>query len=851
MMLPADRQRSQLEGGTWSQIFNTQVFYNRWPALGVIIWYLAVTALGLVVYPILRQALAGLPDRGYPLARTAGLLISSYLVWVAGSAGIPFSRMTISVVMLFMLILSISLAYHQRKELQEEWSSNRKYFMMVEILFLVFFVTGLLLRMGNPDLWHPFKGGEKPMDFSYFNAILKSTSFPPYDPWFAGGYINYYYFGFVFVGVLVKWLGIVPAIAINFILPTLFSLIALGAFSLTWNLFEKFRSLNKEDISIGGHKNYRLSAFVPAIGGALGMAVLGNFGTLRMVFHGLQRLGSPDGVIDGASLLNQIVWAINGLFQTLTGTSLPYSIADWYWIPSRAIPVPSGEVQPITEFPFFTILYADPHAHLFALPLTLLALSWLVSFVLGKGYKVYSSKSKRGIIFNIGFSFLLGGIAIGVLRPTNTWDLPTFLLLGVVAVGYAVGRYFITNQQGKSILSGLPVWFRRGMIACASIVILVGLAFLLFQPFSHWYVQAYTTVEYWQGSRTPFWSYLTHWGLFLFVIAVWMIWETRDWMAKTPLSELRKLAPYRIPIIGALLVLLMAVILLLSIDISIAWVVLPMAAWAGILILRPMLPDTKRVVLFLTGTGLVLTLFVELARLQGDIGRMNTVFKFYLQAWTLFAISGAAAFGWLLSSMSEWSDNWRKLWYGSLTALVISAALFPATASIAKIKDRMAPQAPFGLDGMAFMQYATYFDADTMMDLSQDYDAIRWLQENVQGSPVIVEANVPEYRWGTRYTIYTGLPNVIGWNWHQRQQRPEMHDQVWQRVGEVGEFYLTTNIDKALTFLQAYNVKYIILGQLERAHYPGPGLDKFDQLDGIYWQAVYRAADTVIYEVKQ
>ena len=74
------------------------------------------------------------------------------------------------------------------------------------------------------------------MDFSYFNAILKSTSFPPYDPWFAGGYINYYYYGFVLVATPVKLLGIVPTIAYNFILPTLFAIVATSAFSLGWNL---------------------------------------------------------------------------------------------------------------------------------------------------------------------------------------------------------------------------------------------------------------------------------------------------------------------------------------------------------------------------------------------------------------------------------------------------------------------------------------------------------------------------------------------------------------------------------------------------------------------------------------
>ncbi len=112
---------------------------------------------------------------------------------------------------------------------------------MIEGLFLAFFLFDFLIRIGNPDLWHPAKGGERPMDFSYFNAIIKSTSFPPYDPWFAGGYINYYYYGFVLVATPVKLLGIVPTLAYNFILPTLFAMVAMGAFCVGWNLLVKDR----------------------------------------------------------------------------------------------------------------------------------------------------------------------------------------------------------------------------------------------------------------------------------------------------------------------------------------------------------------------------------------------------------------------------------------------------------------------------------------------------------------------------------------------------------------------------------------------------------------------------------
>ena len=82
IMLPPDKLANQQAGGTWADIFNTEAINNQWPVVGVVIWYLAVALLGLVTYPMIRYVLTGLSDRGYTLARTAGLLISSYLVWL-------------------------------------------------------------------------------------------------------------------------------------------------------------------------------------------------------------------------------------------------------------------------------------------------------------------------------------------------------------------------------------------------------------------------------------------------------------------------------------------------------------------------------------------------------------------------------------------------------------------------------------------------------------------------------------------------------------------------------------------------------------------------------------------------
>jgi uncharacterized membrane protein len=233
-MLPAEKLVQQRAGGTWSELFDYDWPQNRFHILGLLIWYVFIFILGLAVYPLIRLAMPGLADKGYPLSRALGLVLFGYLAWLGGSVGIPYTRATIAIVFGLIVLVGAALAYYQREELREEWKTKRRYFLTIEGLFLAFFLFDFLIRLGNPDMWHDAKGGERPMDFSYFNAVLKSTSFPPYDPWFAGGYINYYYYGFVLVGTPVKLLGIVPSIAYNFILPTLFAIVGIGFHSLPW-----------------------------------------------------------------------------------------------------------------------------------------------------------------------------------------------------------------------------------------------------------------------------------------------------------------------------------------------------------------------------------------------------------------------------------------------------------------------------------------------------------------------------------------------------------------------------------------------------------------------------------------
>jgi YYY domain-containing protein len=498
-------------------------------------------------------------------------------------------------------------------------------------------------------------------------------------------------------------------------------------------------------------------------------------------------------------------------------------------------------VEPITEFPFFTFTYGDLHAHMLALPLTLLALTWALAVVLGK--------ARWRSLWDGALAFLFGGLVFGVLRPTNTWDYPTYLALGVVALIYAVWRNH--QPQAGSLFACAPRWAGAGITALSAAVWLGALSWFLFQPYTHWYALGYADVNVWNGGQTPLGAFLVHWAIFLLPIISWMLWETRAWLAATPASTgLRALRRLREWIVSGLIILLtLAAGLTYFYEIKIAWFVLPLAAWAAVLLLRPGMPDAKRAVLFLIGTGLFLTLLVETIVLTGDIGRMNTVFKFYLQVWIIFGVAAAASLGWLIPAVGAWQPWVARSWRAAFGVLVFLGAMYPLTAGLAKIKDRMAEHAPAALDGMAYMEYAITFDQDRQLTLSEDYRAILWMQENVTGTPVIVEAQVVEYHWGSRFSIYTGLPAVLGWNWHQRQQRTGHDGDVWLRDGQIEEFYTTTNVNIANNFLAQYGVRYIIVGQLERAYHNGPGLEKFETYDGMFWREVYRDGETVIYEV--
>lgn len=848
VLLDPARAAEQRAGGTWRAMFDPDGLVNRFPALAVVVWYAVLALLGLAAFPLVAVALPRLPDRGWSLARTAGLLLTAYLSWLAASTGVARNgRGLLVAAAVVVALLSAAAARWAGFEVRAWFRQHRGRVIAIEVLCLAFFLVFLGIRFGNPDLWHISKGGEKPMDFAYLNATLRSVRFPPYDPWFAGSKLNYYYFGFVFVGTLIKLTGVVPWVAYNLAIPTLAALTGVGVGGVVVALADR--------LGVRGRTAAASGAVAAAMAVLMGNLYQAPWLAARLA-EAAPPLG-PDGV--GGAIRRLEAWPLVGRLSEVArgawsfvadpGARNAFPIDWWYWNASRAIPSVSGDVQPITEFPFFTFLYADLHAHMMAMPIAVLACGVALGWAMPGRPTAFGA---RWIAPEPTVRLALGALAIGALWPTNTWDFPTY---GLVAAGaIAIGAYARSRRFSA-------VWAARVAVTGG---VLLGLSLLLFLPYHRAYITPYSEFRPWIGFRTPTSAYLTVHGIFLCAIAAWAALELADRLGRR--AERAAVAGRALVIGGAAAA--GAVVLWrwslrsfqadLPPDVPRPELALPLligllAAAGLVLALHGRARPAVRLVGWLLFVGALLTGFVEYVVLSGDIGRMNTVFKFYIHVWILWSIAAGAALAALLARAGGGAERRAPLPRAGAAALAAAATLvlascggiYTVTAARAKILDRFPADRSIdaeraaalrrpSLSGIDYMAHAAYLeygrdDAPELLDLRADLEGIRWLLEHVEGTPTLIEATWPiNYHWGSRFSIYTGLPTVIGWDWHQKQQKAAiLDDPVGNRLNDVQTIYETTDDAMAEALLDRYAVELVIVGQLERMRYDAAGLAKF------------------------
>ena len=201
--------------------------------IAVLRWWLALTALGVVAYPLTWRLCRPLPDRGLTVARPLGLLAVSYGTWLLVTLGWMENRL--SSILLVTLLAAVGSVLVWRSDGPDiaAWLRGRwRLALGLELLFLLALALFALFRAYNPEI----AATEKPMEFAFLNGVLRSRSFPPADPWLAGYGISYYYLGYVMMALLTRLSGVASAVGFNLMGATLFALTVSGAFGLGYDL---------------------------------------------------------------------------------------------------------------------------------------------------------------------------------------------------------------------------------------------------------------------------------------------------------------------------------------------------------------------------------------------------------------------------------------------------------------------------------------------------------------------------------------------------------------------------------------------------------------------------------------
>jgi YYY domain-containing protein len=728
-----------------------------------------VEAVGLAAAPLAGLVLGRLPGAGLGLSKVLGLLLVTWLTWMLASLHVAAYGVPLIIGVLAGLALAGLLAALRLRSVAgradpgaKGWSARRaarlalpagdpvrrRLLLGSEAVFAAGYAVMALFVSFAPDVW----GTEKPMDMSFITAINASAHFPPHDPWMSGESLNYYYLGHLAMAWPIKLLGIRPDSGYLLAWALLYALSAAAVFTVGGTVWAAARDTLREHAPRGG----------PVAAGLLAVALTLVLGNLAGVREWVQSAHPPGDY-------------------------------DWFGV-SRVIP------GTINEFPTFSFVLGDLHAHVLALPFTLLALAFALQVALA---------GPRGdLVWRAVAEALAAGLAVGALYAINSWSYP-------VAAGLVV--------------AGIVTWMRspasagRRDYAVAWLVLVLAASVVLLLPFWIDYVPAAEGVGK-VTSRRPFDRWLGDQALIYATVA----WPLIALYARRLLGSRH---PWRWATWGAV-GLIAAGSLLAAADLTGAVILAALLAVAVHAALSPRLAAPERFVWILAAGAAVLLLAPELVYVRDafdhtSLYRMNTVFKLGYQAYLLLAVAAACAIPWAAAWLPRL--GWQ-VWTGVTALLLAMGLVFPYAGSWARTGGFHASPS---LDGLGWLRVSA----------PGDPPAIDWLRAHTPGSAVVLESFGPDYSaFGhARISTFSGRATVLGWAGHELQWE---HD-PGSRAADVKTLYTTTDLPTARRLLARYGVDYVVVGPLERTDYGSAGLAKWDVLG----RRVFDRAGTTIWRV--
>lgn len=807
-------------------------------------WWLVIMGVGIIATPLCWRLFGRLPSRGYPYAKMLGLLLISYLFWILGSFGF-LDNTTGGIIIAIALVggLSIWSLIQLPVAWRDLWQEQRTTIIVTELIFVTIFLVWAWARAQNPSI----TATEKPMEFAFLNAAVRSNSFPPHDPWLSGFAISYYYFGYVMTSVLVRLAAVPTAIGFNLGIAWLAAGAGIGVFGLVYDLIVLIGDQSRKfAIGLGV-----IAAFSVPLGGNL---------TLLVEMARANGIGSDQFWID---------LDVKDLNVPLDPEATPrYETSQWWWWRSSRViheyhldGTESG-LTPIAEFPGFSFVLGDMHPHVLALPFAFLSIAVALCW-----YKGVTNSNRWYGSFE---QLLLTTVVIGGLSFLNTWDviIYLFVIVGAFALAQwrngeawglsilprsimltiliAIGSYLLylpfylgfNNQAGAPYI--LPMMMRPTRLA--HLLIIFGL------PLSLLTALIITLVikqhgRYWKHGIVITAAVLG--GLTIVMLLMGWIIGAAPAGSGQLLEVARQLGidigtpPQDGRVAWALLAISKMIVPIMRVRLSVPFATLLLAALIGgcVMVTRYLFADRKDhntnrthlpFLLLLIVTASLLTIGPEFLYLKDNFGqRLNTVFKFYYQAWAMFGVAMPVAI-YVLVQQRRMIGLLATIFYSIVAAATM---LFPYYAIHSRSIEYRGTDLvrPATIDGLAFLT-------------ADERDAQNWLADHAGDNDVVVEAVGGAYSSYGRVSANTGIQTMLGWANHERQWRGDTFTQDG-RDKDVETIYTDASWINAPLLLAEFSVDYLYVGDLERQTYGDNNMQHLAE----HMQITYQNESVTIY----
>lgn len=704
-------------------LLGTAVWLLKGDVWTFLTWWLLAGVMGMAAMPLTGLLFREFDDKGWMFSKIVAIVVTGFLTWFLTAVKLlKFTTSACVGVSLACGLLFLLLGKAQYKKGIECLPINHlELVYWEEVLFLAFFLLWTYLAGFHPAAY----GTEKFMDYGFMEAMMRSTTLPAVDLWYSEGTINYYYGGQYFAVFLTKLTGTKVELTYNLMRTFVAGLAFVLPYSLVYQM-AKDRMGKKAAGAVGWKKA------VPQISGILAGLSVSIAGNMHYVYYG----------------------QIRPWLQKLTGQE-----PDSYWFPDATRYIgfnPDVEDKTIHEFPCYSFVLGDLHAHVVNIMFVLLLLGLLYAWVKMVRKRTYDTGEPGTKEFwekhLLMPQILFAAVLLGMFRWTNYWD---FVIYFVVTGGVVLFTNIVLMKgQGKWVI-GVTAAQAAEVLAIGTIVIL---------PFTLNFETMVQGVAVAQNHSLPH-QLLILWGLPVILTVIFVISLLAEKLGgvknKTIYKFMKSLK----------------------------------------------LPDLFAMVMGLCAIGLVLIPELVYVRdiYENGNARANTMFKLTYQAYIMFGMTMAyIIFRMLVISYRKFLKAAAGI---ALVCLIWTFGYFGNSVDswFGEVKD---PSKYQGLNATAFLE----------TDFPEDAAGIRWLKKNIKGSPVVLEANGDSYTQYERVSAMTGLPTVLGWYVHEWLWRNDVAD-LNTKSGDIELIYTSKDEKQVKDLLEKYNISYIFTGACEREKY--------------------------------